>query len=149
MKAFRKSNAAREGASVKRIRVTYKFACQGGHINTGEQVLRVDRKEKVEGEISSNYALWGGCLYCSRPPSLKADSLRILGIEDLPENPFYGCMGYVCPQCGERVTVFRIEANTGIDPPPSITAVCTKGHKRTINVAAEIGSFIHWEEKNS
>ena len=142
--------SGREGdrASVTRVRVTYKFECHRGHVNTGERVLRVERKEEAGGRIHADNPLWGECRFCSSPSPPTRDWLQVVAVEDLPENPFYGCMGYVCSECGERVTVFRIEENTGIDPPPTIRVVCTKGHKRTITLAKDIGSLIHWEEKN-
>jgi hypothetical protein len=134
---------------MKRFKIIYKFKCPKGHENVSEQVLRVQSKKEIDREVVLKNFPKTACRYCSGGGSHRPTSLQILGVEELPGNPVYGCMGYICPKCGERVTVFRIESETGIDPPPFVAVACTQGHKRKIDIAAEIGNFIHWEEKNN
>jgi hypothetical protein len=59
---------------------------------------------------------------------------------------FFLCLGYTCA-CGEKVTVFRLPINFGIqDYISSKTVTCMKGHTRSVTID-QLATLDHWVEK--
>ncbi len=62
-------------------------------------------------------------------------------------NKLFLCLGYFC-LCGEQVTVFRLQMNSGM--PISVatkTVTCSNGHPRTVTVE-QLGMLDHWTEEH-